>query len=108
MTGDEYLRGVLGRYAVSRGAGSGGASLRDTYYGLRDYLGKRGFFPRTQSVSIGLDMEGVWVDLVPGRPQAGVGGTTVCIFVVVIHGRRRTFGLTSGWWLSRAGWRRSG
>lgn len=49
-------------------------SLGDIYFGLLAHVKQSGFVARQQNVSIGVDVGGFHVDLVPGRRQSQYGG----------------------------------
>ena len=48
-----------------------GKSLRKMFEGLHQYAGQEGLRPRRQNVSIGVEVSGVKVDLVPARQHTG-------------------------------------
>lgn len=50
-----------------------GTSLGDIYFGLLNHIQQSGFTARQQNVSIGVDVDGFHVDLVPGRRQSQHG-----------------------------------
>ncbi|MBJ7407644.1 MAG: nucleotidyltransferase domain-containing protein [Bradyrhizobium sp.] len=49
-------------------------TLEDIYWSLFDFLKNRGFNPKAQNVSINIRVDGVDIDLVPGRLQNALGG----------------------------------
>lgn len=48
-----------------------GDSMKDIYWSLMRHLESGGFHPQAQNVSIGVRIDGVSVDVIPGRKQAG-------------------------------------
>jgi hypothetical protein len=46
-------------------------TLKEIYDGLYTYLAQKGYVPRRQNVSIGINHNNLSVDLTPGRKQAG-------------------------------------
>ena len=50
-----------------------GTSLGDIYFGLLNHIQQSGFNARQQNVSIGVDVDGFHVDLVPARRQSQYG-----------------------------------
>jgi hypothetical protein len=49
-------------------------TLEDIYWSLFNFLKERGFNPKAQNVSINIRIDGVDIDLVPGRLHNGIGG----------------------------------
>jgi hypothetical protein len=49
-------------------------TLEDIYWSLFNFLKERGFNPKSQNVSINIRVDGVDIDLVPGRRHSALGG----------------------------------
>jgi predicted nucleotidyltransferase len=49
-------------------------TLEDIYWSLFNFLKERGLNPKAQNVSINIRVDGVDIDLVPGRLHNGIGG----------------------------------
>lgn len=46
-------------------------SMKDIYDSLYDFIAREGFIPKKQNVSIGIDLQGTSIDLVPARKHPG-------------------------------------